>query len=253
MLAGTQTPARLWGMLHKVGKCKLHGRVHWLRHLSVACTNPHHHPSLRVRRRLLCALLQSTAALTAAAALLGDSGGLARGVAATRLGCAAHRIWRLLPAPGPGQSDDSSEAEAIDAADAAAGDEQLLASALSKLLPYLFGSDAAAAQQLLEWLLPHAPGQEPAGRLPADVAVVGARALACRTACAYVGCTQVLEERKPPRGSRCSGCRLLRFCSDECRIADWASRPIGIHRAACKALAAQRAAAAAGAPKETAA
>ena len=67
---------------------------------------------------------------------------------------------------------------------------------------------------------------------PAQLAVDVAEALATRT-CAHVGCTTVVgaSEAAAPRGKRCSGCRLVRYCGAACQTADWPA-----HKAACREL-----------------
>lgn len=190
-------------------------------------------------RHLLCALLQATAAAAKLAELTGEDDGAAdRSFTVDWLHVVATSISALLPAQGYDAGADPAGASRFACNGAAPPGERQLASELERLLQQLFGSDAAAVQQLLERQLPPSPGQEPPGRLPPDVAVVGAHALACRTACAHLGCTSLLHDRDPPRGSKCSQCRLLRFCSECCRNADWAARLIGIHRSACRPLAA---------------
>lgn len=86
---------------------------------------------------------------------------------------------------------------------------------------------------------------EQAGRLltgddasQSELAVGAALALATR-ACAHVGCTSLAGacEAASPRGRRCGGCEVVRYCCKACQIADWPA-----HKAACREL--QRAAAA---------
>lgn len=70
---------------------------------------------------------------------------------------------------------------------------------------------------------------------PAEVwalALRRARALSTRRACGNPRCSK-LEGASDAgcRGSKCSGCRLVRFCGLECSRQDWRW-----HKAACKAL-----------------
>ena len=67
----------------------------------------------------------------------------------------------------------------------------------------------------------------------AQLAVDVAEALATRP-CANPGCATIVgpSEAAAPRGKRCSGCRLVRYCGQACQLADW-----GAHKAACRELA----------------
>lgn len=64
-------------------------------------------------------------------------------------------------------------------------------------------------------------------------AVSVAEALATRLSCAFAGCTTVrgASEGSAPRGKRCGGCRLARYCCPPCQKADWPA-----HKAACREL-----------------
>ena len=65
-----------------------------------------------------------------------------------------------------------------------------------------------------------------------------AEALALRP-CAHLGCTTILGPGggEVPRGKRCGGCRLLRYCGAACQKADWPG-----HKTACRELQARSAA-----------
>ncbi|KAL4421386.1 hypothetical protein ABPG75_010677 [Micractinium tetrahymenae] len=92
---------------------------------------------------------------------------------------------------------------------------------------------------LLERLLP--PGEKAAGEaaaplaVPAAAAVFQAHALAHR-ACGNLLCSSLAgigAELPRLHGRRCAGCRVVRYCSLGCQVADWQS-----HKPACRALAA---------------
>ena len=63
-------------------------------------------------------------------------------------------------------------------------------------------------------------------------AVAAAEALATRP-CAHPGCATIVgpSEAAAPRGKRCGGCRLVRYCGPACQKADWKG-----HKAACREL-----------------
>lgn len=109
---------------------------------------------------------------------------------------------------------------------------------LAALAARLQGAGAAAAlPALLAAQLPPQDGAELLPPpLPADAALLRARALALRP-CEHLGCTIMggAGGKPPPRGLKCAGCHAVRYDSVACQAAD---RPA--HKAACRALAAQR-------------
>ena len=66
----------------------------------------------------------------------------------------------------------------------------------------------------------------------AQLAVEAAQALGTRP-CAHVRCTTLLggSEADAPRGRRCGGCKVVRYCGPACQKADWRA-----HKAACREL-----------------
>ncbi|KAL4425379.1 hypothetical protein ABPG75_009395 [Micractinium tetrahymenae] len=136
------------------------------------------------------------------------------------------------------------------------GSAALLAPLLQRLLPPLepqeelpaAGSGAAAAGEQAAGCS-SAAGSEAAALLPLplEAAIFQARALATRRCCAHLGCPFISagstdDITAPPKaGKKCAACMALRFCGKACARAAWPA-----HRAACHALAAERAAAAAG-------
>lgn len=114
--------------------------------------------------------------------------------------------------------------------------EQLLAAARPDMLPLLRRHKLLmarlAAAQLAD---PEAePVVPPAGSAEAaEVARQRALALGTRPGCANVGCTNLQgasEAALKPR--RCSRCRTVRFCCQECNKAEWRQ-----HKSACTLLA----------------
>jgi hypothetical protein len=58
--------------------------------------------------------------------------------------------------------------------------------------------------------------------------------------CAHLGCTSATAYGLPdPKRKVCTGCRVVRYCGAECQKQDWPA-----HKAACRALATEAAAAA---------
>ena len=87
-------------------------------------------------------------------------------------------------------------------------------------------------------LLAAAPAEEGRGAAEAaQLACDAAEALATRP-CAHPGCATILgpSEATAPRGKRCGGCRLVRYCGAACQKGDW-----GPHKTACRELARRQA------------
>ena len=80
-------------------------------------------------------------------------------------------------------------------------------------------------------------GRDGGGGSGAVQTVEEAEALATRP-CAHVCCARIVgaSEADAPRGKRCGGCRLVRYCGAACQKADWPA-----HKAACRELQARQA------------
>lgn len=94
-----------------------------------------------------------------------------------------------------------------------------------------------AAQQALQALArqPEAAGAAADPADPAEVRALALRrahALAMRRGCGNPRCAGLAgASEAEARGKRCTGCRLVRFCSTACSRADWKW-----HKTACRAL-----------------
>ncbi|KAL4439838.1 hypothetical protein ABPG75_002839 [Micractinium tetrahymenae] len=103
---------------------------------------------------------------------------------------------------------------------------ELLRAALLRALPA--AAQVAAALQANWQQADAAPEQQQAAQLEL------AQAAAARASCAHLACPNVGATGR--RGKLCTGCRVARYCSRACSVADWRAE----HRTACRLLAAAR-------------
>ncbi|KAL4439836.1 hypothetical protein ABPG75_002837 [Micractinium tetrahymenae] len=104
-----------------------------------------------------------------------------------------------------------------------------LAQLRATLLRALPGAAQVAAALQVDWQVQDAA---PERRQVAQLEL--AQAAATRTSCAHLACPNVGATGR--RGKLCTGCRVARYCSRACSVADWQAG----HRVACRLLAAAR-------------
>ena len=122
----------------------------------------------------------------------------------------------------------------LKAAAAALGIEQIAGSSVHSLVVPAFWARVQA--ELVEPLVLELEAEDAAAEgdaaKQAQLAVDTAEALATRP-CAHPCCASIVgaHEAETPRGKRCGGCRLARYCCPACQKADWPA-----HKAACREL-----------------
>ncbi len=120
-------------------------------------------------------------------------------------------------------------------------DSRQVAAALQELagngsLDKFFARVGSACARLAGALLAHWQEQDAEHERQQAAQLELARAAATRASCAHLACSNL--DATGRRGKLCSGCRVARYCSHACSMADWRAG----HRAACRLLAAARAA-----------